>query len=124
MLHMRLMSQVAKLAQPSSTEITVDFDFRIQAVDALEAAAYRLIGTATCQVDLVADRFVCRLSLVSNNPKRENLSLDDLKVRFLNLVTDENIRRRVAERTRGVRDVILALAFGSLAVTQDRSEKS
>jgi His-Xaa-Ser system protein HxsD len=116
------MSQVAELSQPSSTQITVDFDSRIQAVAALEAAAYRLIGTATCQLDLVADRFVCRLSLLSNNPKRENLSLDDLKVRFLNFVTDENLRRRVAEKTGDVRNVILALAFGSLAATQDRSE--
>lgn len=122
MLHMRLMSQVAKLSQPSSTEITVDFDSRIQSVDALEAAAYRLIGIATCQIDLVTERFVCRLTLLFNNPKRENLSLDDLKVRFLNFVTDENLRRRVAEKTGGVRNVILALAFGSLAATQDRSE--
>ena len=37
----------------------------------------------------------------------------------LNLVTDENLRARVAERTDGVRNVILALAFGSLAAQQD-----
>jgi hypothetical protein len=41
-----------------------------------------------------------------------------LKERFLNLVADENLRTRVAEKTEGVRNVILALAFGSLAATQ------
>lgn len=117
---MRLMSQVVKFSQPALTEITVDFDSRIQPLDALEAAAYRLIGIATCQFDLVEDRFVCRLSLLSNSSKRESISLDDLRVRFLNFVTDENLRRRVAQKTEGVRNVILALAFGSLAATQER----
>jgi len=37
---------------------------------------------------------------------------------YLNLVADENLRTRVAEKTEGVRSVILALAFGSLAATQ------
>jgi hypothetical protein len=41
-----------------------------------------------------------------------------LKERFLNLVADENLRARVAEKTEGVRNVILALAFASLAATQ------
>ncbi len=34
------------------------------------------------------------------------------------LVADENLRARVAEKTEGVRNVILALAFGSLAASQ------
>jgi hypothetical protein len=38
-----------------------------------------------------------------------------LKIQFLDLVTDENLRERIAERTEGVRNVILSLAFGSLA---------
>jgi len=47
------------------------------------------------------------------------LSSDVLKERFLNLVTDENLRARVAEKTEGVRNVILALAFGALATNQN-----
>ena len=38
-----------------------------------------------------------------------------LKIQFLDLVTDENLRERIAQRTDGVRNVILSLAFGSLA---------
>ena len=115
---MRLMPQAAKLPAASPVEIAVDFDSSIQSLGALEAAAYRLIGTATCQIDRVADRYVCRLAPSSNPQRGAVLSSDDLKERFLNLVADENLRTRVAEKTEGVRNVILALAFGSLAATQ------
>jgi His-Xaa-Ser system protein HxsD len=105
---------------PSASPIgtAVDFDSSIQSLGALEAAAYRLIGTATCQIDRVADRYACRLAPSSNPQKGAALSSDDLKERFLNLVADENLRTRIAEKTEGVRNVILALAFGSLAATQ------
>jgi His-Xaa-Ser system protein HxsD len=105
---------------PSASPIgtAVDFHSSIQSLGALEAAAYRLIGTATCQIDRVGDRYVCRLAPTANPQKGAALSADDLKERFLNLVTDENLRNRVAEKTEGVRNVILALAFGSLAATQ------
>jgi hypothetical protein len=44
----------------------------------------------------------------------------ELTEHFLDLVTDENLREKIAAETAGVRDVILALAFGALAV--DREE--
>ena len=115
---MRPMPQVAKDLAASPVEVAVDFDSRVQSLAALEAAAYRLIGTATCRIDRVGDRYVCRLAPTANPQKGAALSADDLKERLLNLVTDENLRTRVAEKTEGVRNVILALAFGSLAATQ------
>ena len=118
MLLMRPMPQVAKDLAASPVEVAVDFDSRVQSLAALEAAAYRLIGTATCRIDRVGDRYVCRLAPTANPQKGAALSADDLKERLLNLVTDENLRTRVAEKTEGVRNVILALAFGSLAATQ------
>jgi His-Xaa-Ser system protein HxsD len=98
--------------------LTVDFDVIIQSLAALDAAAYRLIGTATCQINRVNDRYVCRLVPTVSSAKRNIPSGNDLKERFLNLVADENLRSRVAEKTDGVRNVILALAFGSLAASQ------
>ena len=118
MLHMRLMPQAAKLPAASPVEVAVDFDSSIQSLGALDAAAYRLIGTATCRIDRVGDRYVCRLAPSGNPKKGAALNPDDLKERFLNLVTDENLRARVAEKTEGVRNVILALSFGSLAAPQ------
>ena len=118
MLPMRHMPPAAKDLSPSPVTIAVDLDSSIQSLEALDAAAYRLIGTATCQIDRVADRYVCHL-LASTNPQRRGvLSPDDLKERFLTLVADENLRARVASKTEGVRNVILALAFGSLAANQ------
>ncbi|QOZ33279.1 hypothetical protein XH92_17715 [Bradyrhizobium sp. CCBAU 53421] len=112
------MLPVAKISAASPVEVAVDFDSSIQSLSALDAAAYRLIGTATCQVERVGDRYVCRL-VASNPQKRAVPSSDELKERFLNLVTDENLRARVAEKTEGVRNVILALAFGALAANQN-----
>jgi His-Xaa-Ser system protein HxsD len=112
------MLQAAKDIAPSPVEVAVDFDSSVQSLAALDAAAYRLIGTATCRIDRVGDRYVCRLAPTSNPQKSAALSADNLKERFLNFVTDENLRTRVAEKTEGVRNVILALAFGSLAANQ------
>jgi His-Xaa-Ser system protein HxsD len=116
---MRPMPQAAKLPAASPVEVAVDFDSSVQSLSGLDAAAYRLIGIATCRIDRVEDRYVCRLAPSANPQKGVVLSSDDLKERFLNLVADENLRARVAEKTEGVRNVILALAFGSLAATQN-----
>jgi His-Xaa-Ser system protein HxsD len=119
---MRPMRQAAKDFALSPVEVAVDFDSSIQSLAALDAAAYRLIGTATCRIDQVGNRYVCHLAPTANPQKGAALSADDLKERFLNLVTDENLRTRVTEKTEGVRNVILALAFGSLAATQKDAE--
>jgi hypothetical protein len=44
-----------------------------------------------------------------------------IRTRFLDLVTDENLREKIAAETAGVRDVIIALAFGALARERDGS---
>jgi len=111
------MPQAAKGSAASHAGIVVDFDASVQGLGSLDAAAYRLIGTATCQIDRVADRYVCHLIPSAKPQKGAAPSPDDLKERFLNLVADENLRARVAEKTEGVRNVILALAFGSLAAS-------
>lgn len=115
----RHMPLAAKDLAASPVEVAVDFDSSVQSLGALDAAIYRLIGTATCRVDRVGERYLCRLAPTANPQKGAPLSPDDLKERFLNLVADENLRNRVAEKTEGVRNVILALAFGSLAATQN-----
>jgi hypothetical protein len=78
------------------TGISVEFDSSIQTLGALEAAAYRLIGTATCQIERNGDRFVCHLTPKTRPASREQLSGTILEERFLEYVTDENPRVRVA----------------------------
>jgi His-Xaa-Ser system protein HxsD len=116
------MPPAVKIAASSLVEVAVDFDSSIQSLSALDAAAYRLIGTATCQVEQAGDRYVCRLVSSVNPQKGAVLRSDELKERFLNLVADENLRIRVAEKTEGVRNVILALAFGALATNRNDAE--
>jgi His-Xaa-Ser system protein HxsD len=103
----------------AAADLVVEFGTAVQSLGALQAVAYRLIGTATCQIEQVADRLVCRLSPVGNPHKKALSDLEALRTHFLDLVTDENLRERVAARTDGVRNVILALAFGSLASSQN-----
>lgn len=102
-------------------EVVVSFDSTVQTLAALEGASYRLIGTATCQIERIDGRFVCRL--VSQPTKRPAYDLDPeaLKTRFLNLVTDENLRARISEKTEGVRNVVLALAFGALITPESEA---
>ncbi|MFD6350941.1 hypothetical protein [Nocardia tengchongensis] len=91
------------------SDLLVDFSTSTQSLGALQEAAYRLIGQAACQIDEAAGRFVCRLT-----PSQQQLQGDELRVHFLNLVTDENLREKVGRETDRLRDVIVALAFGSL----------
>lgn len=93
--------------------VTVEFDQSVQPLDALNAAAYRLLGTATCQINLDERRFI-----VSIFPKPE-VDGEEVRERFLATVTDENLRAQIAQRTEPVRNLILALAFGSLAHPPD-----
>jgi His-Xaa-Ser system protein HxsD len=113
----RHMLQADTKKQVAGISTQVEFDASIQSLDALEAAAYRLIGTATCQIKRTDGRFICDLAAQSGKSANERLpdSPDALKSHFLYLVTDENLRARLAEKTEGMRNVILALAFGSLA---------
>jgi len=85
------MPQAAKLPAASPVEVAVDFDSSVQSLSALDAAAYRLIGIATCRIDRVEGRYVCRLAPSANPQKGVVLSSDDLKERFLNLVADEKL---------------------------------
>jgi His-Xaa-Ser system protein HxsD len=101
------------------TEIFVEFDRSTQSLEALREAAYRIIGDASCQIDAAGERYLCRLT-----PKARRGSIPEggLRGHFLDLVTDENLREKVAAETNGVRDVILALAFGALAVEREDAE--
>jgi len=91
-------------------DIVVDFSTSTQSLGALQEAAYRLIGQAACQIDQANGRYVCRIS-----PSQAQLEAEALRAHFLNLVTDENLREKVNRETGRLRDVIVALAFGSLA---------
>jgi His-Xaa-Ser system protein HxsD len=95
-------------------ELVVEFPARCQSIGALREAAYRVIGRASCQVDTSGELHVCRLTA-----KSAKADLDELRCHFLDLVTDENLREKIASETAKTRDVILALAFGALAAANE-----
>lgn len=93
--------------------ITVEFDEATQSLDALNASAYRLLDMANCAIEKRDGKFVCRLI-----PKGPALDSEAIKLRFLDCVTDENLRQHLAAKTEPVRNLILSLAFGALASRQ------
>jgi hypothetical protein len=74
-------------------ELVVEFDRSTQRLGALREAAYRLIGEASCQIESVGNRYRCRLI-----PKGGAAASDEalLRNKFLDLVTDENLREKIA----------------------------
>jgi len=96
--------------------ITVEFSEGVQSLDALHAAAYRMIDVATCRIERSTDKLLCHLA-----PK-EGIKLDAaaLRTRFIDNVTDEALRERLAQRVEPVRNLILSLAFGALAAQPDK----
>ena len=94
-------------------EVEVDFATATQSLSSLQAAAYRLLEIATCQIDESGDRYVCRLHPTST------IDFETLRARFIALVTDENVRDNLRAKTEPVRNLILSLAFGSMAERSD-----
>jgi His-Xaa-Ser system protein HxsD len=91
--------------------IIVEFDEGIHTLDTLNAAAYRLIDAASCHIERNDRKLICRLT-----PKdATKADQEAIRLRFLDYVTDENIRERLATKVEPVRNLILSLAFGALA---------
>ena len=66
----------------------------------------------------------CVARLTPKKALAGEMDQEAIRARFLDLVTDENLREKVAAETVGVRDVILALAFGALAREREDSGSS
>lgn len=94
-------------------ELVVEFDRSTQSLGALQEAAYRLIYKASCQIAVIDGRYLCHLIPKEQGDAKQSDAL--LRSTFLDLVTDENLREKISAETTPVRNVILALAFGSLA---------
>jgi His-Xaa-Ser system protein HxsD len=103
---------------PVLPEILIEFDRTIQHAGPLREAAYRLIGLASCTLETAGDQYICRIEPNENEGTR-TLGAQGLRQRFIDLVTDENLREKISAETQGIRNVILALAFGALAEQAD-----
>jgi His-Xaa-Ser system protein HxsD len=103
-------------SESETNEVSIEFNASTQSLDALQAAAYRLIGNATCRIDRSQGAFICRLAPVPGPSNAKILDTEAVKLHFLDLVTDENVRERLAIKTEPLRNLILSLAFGSLTL--------
>ena len=69
-------------------ELDVEFDEAVQSLEALNAAAYRVLDAANCTVERRGGKLVCRLT-----PKGPTEDREAIRSRFLDCVTDENLRQ-------------------------------
>ena len=92
-----------------AVEITVDFDASTQSLSAERCRISVGGGKHHCQIDKSGARYICRLTPTGQ------IDSEGLRLRYLELVTDENVREGLRAKTEPVRNLILALAFGSLA---------
>jgi hypothetical protein len=53
-------------------EIVVEFDAGVHSLDALRAAAYRLMGVASCQIENNGQKFICQ---ITPNPLAQRVRL-------------------------------------------------
>jgi His-Xaa-Ser system protein HxsD len=113
-LHTLRTTRTIQAASDRMLDAVVEFDCSAQSLSALQAATYRLIGTATCQIEKLDGHWKCRLALRSPPPPGGSLDAESLRLRFLDLVADENLRESISTKTEPVRNLILSLAFGSL----------
>jgi len=94
MLLMRPMRQVAKDLAPSPVDGSCRFDSSVQSLAGLGRGSYRLIGTRLAGLTGWGTAMSAVYSHGQSAKRRRVKRLDDLKERFLILVTDENLRTR------------------------------
>jgi hypothetical protein len=77
-----------------ASTIVLSFDASAQELGPLLEAAYCLMAQASCRIEASPDRYLCRLV-----PKSANPTGDTLRTSFLGLVTNADLRARVAPFT-------------------------
>jgi hypothetical protein len=82
---------VAADIEAQASTIVLSFDASTQELGPLLEAAYCLMAQASCRIEASRDRHLCRLV-----PKSTNPTGDTLRASFLDLVTDADLRARVA----------------------------
>jgi len=101
-------------AEANLTSVSVEYGCEAQPEGPVRDAAYRVAKLATCHIDLVDGRWTCDLQATAEAVRRK-MGPDDLRAIFVDAVNDENIRSRLWRDSESLRNVIVALAFGSLA---------
>jgi hypothetical protein len=82
---------VATDIEAQGSTIVLSFDASTQELGPLLEAAYCLMAQASCRIEASRDRYLCRLV-----PKSTNPTGDALRASFLDLVTDADLRAKVA----------------------------
>ena len=94
----------------SSNYVSLIFSVEGQRELPLRSAAYRSVAFASIQIDVRDGNWICDIS----SQGKEVVTSEELRRRFLALLNDENLRESIESRVMPLRDVVVALAFGSL----------
>jgi len=95
-----------------SAELPLEFLAEGYSLDAIQRAAYRLIDRIDVSIDRTGDVYRCVLRQRADDPVDEELIAE-----FRAEVLDQVLRERVRAETAEARNVVLALAFSQLQLS-------
>ena len=91
----------------SAETISVEFDAKTTDLSAIKKAAYRLSDVVTVDITSSDSTYHCRLIGIADDKE----ALNNFEHLFRSTVLDEELRQSIGEKTEGLRNAILALAF-------------
>ena len=94
--------------------LCVEFDRKTYTLFSLQSSLYRMIGVCVGKIRETDKLYICDLSIID-----KNISNDEAETMFLEYVSDESLRERLNIQTEPLRNVILSLAFGAMAVEKN-----
>jgi len=94
--------------------LCVEFDRKTYTLFSLQSSLYRMIGVCVGKIRETDKLYICDLSIID-----KNISNDEAEIMFLEYVSDESLRERLNIQTEPLRNVILSLAFGAMAVEKN-----
>lgn len=89
-------------------DLEVSFSSKVFDLETVKKAAYTFTDVCSIAIDIKDDTIVCKLSALKQS---SDISLSEIADLLKNEVLDQDLRRKIAEETGPMRNVILAYAF-------------
>ena len=93
-------------------DLRISFPSDLYELEAVKLAAYRFANEASVELEPVGERLLCILK-----PLGTSIDLEKLEARFRCEVIDQDLRKRIARETEGLRNLVLAHAFSKTGLS-------
>ena len=111
----RKMNSVPLSVSAESPSQRLTIDSKVNSLDAVQRAAYRLSDRASIQILLDDDSIICDIYTIAD------INLGGVINDFRTFVTDETLRERIRNQTEPIRNLILSVAFSQVNLDSEES---